>query len=120
MNYGNDNSRMSGLGQEVLLVFVTRTTRNGASWDPEWFIHILFEVGLAGAERGMGRDGCVRSLELDLLRGIEQLLERKEAFWRRRCPQDGPETWKPCQVHVVGMGASWAGGGLRYWERRTG
>lgn len=34
---------LGGIGQEALLVFITR---NGASWDPGWLVHILFEVGL--------------------------------------------------------------------------
>lgn len=47
MNYGNDNSMMGGFGQETLLVLVTGIPRNGASWDPEWFI-FTFKVGVVG------------------------------------------------------------------------
>lgn len=46
MHCGNDSSVMGGLCQEALLVVATRIPRNGASWDLEWFFHILFEVGL--------------------------------------------------------------------------
>lgn len=78
MNYGSDSSVMGGLGQEALLVLATRIPRNGASWDLEWFVHILFEVGPGVGGSVEGR--WVTSPELDLLRGGEQLSEREKAF----------------------------------------
>ena len=49
---------LGGLGQEALLVFVTKVSRNGTPWDFGWFVHILFEVGL--------REMNIRNLEPDL------------------------------------------------------
>ena len=69
---------LCGLGQEALLVFVTKISRNGAPWGLRWFVHILFEVGL--------REMNIRNLEPDLPRCGQQLLEREEACGRRRCP----------------------------------
>lgn len=69
---------LGGLGQEALLFFVTKISRNGAPWDLGWFVHILFEVGL----RGMN----IRNLEPDVPRCGQRLLESEEASWRRRCP----------------------------------
>ena len=45
---------LSRLGQEALLVFVTKICRYGVSWDPGWFVHILFEVGLRGMDKEPG------------------------------------------------------------------
>lgn len=51
---------MGGLGEEALLVLVTRTPRNGASWDPEWFIFTYYlRLGWGGGV------GCVKIPELD-------------------------------------------------------
>ena len=69
---------LGGLGQEALLVFVTKVSRNGTPWDFGWFVHILFEVGL--------REMNIRNLEPDLPRCGQQLLEREEASWRGRPP----------------------------------
>lgn len=99
---------LGGLGQEALLFFVTKISRNGAPWDLGWFVHILFEVGL----RGMN----IRNLEPDVLRSVRQrLLESEEASWRGGGAPKLALNWKPCQVHIVrrvqvGMGRTVAQG----------
>ena len=65
---------LGGLGQEALLVFVTKISRKGVPWDLGWFVHILVDVGLRGTN--------IRNLEPDLLRCGQQLMEREEASWR--------------------------------------